>query len=51
MTRELRYMGHALNDSRHGMFACAVVASADWYAERVATKVKIHDAALVKGEP
>ena len=48
---ELRYMGHTLSDNRHGLIACALVTTADGYAEREAAKVTIHDAVQVKGDP
>lgn len=45
---ELRYIGHALSDNRHGLIANARVTRADGYAEREAAKLMIHDARQVK---
>jgi transposase len=45
---ELRYMGHALTDNRHGLVASAVVTVADGYAEREAAKAMINDARQAK---
>ena len=47
---ELRYMGHTLSDTRHGLIASAVVTTADGYAEREAAKVMIADAKQVADE-
>jgi transposase len=47
---ELRFMGHALSDNRHGLIARAVVTTADGYAEREAAKVMIADAKQVAHE-
>ena len=41
---ELRYMGHTLSDTRHGLVVNAVVTQADGYAEREAAKAMINDA-------
>jgi transposase len=41
---ELRYMGHALSDNRHGLIVNARVSRADGYAERDAAEVMISDA-------
>ncbi|QEO97365.1 transposase [Xanthomonas oryzae pv. oryzicola] len=41
---ELRYMGHTLADSRHGLIANARVTHADGHAEREAAKAMIGDA-------
>lgn len=41
---ELRFMGHALNDNRHGLVVNACATQADGYAERDAAKDMIGDA-------
>lgn len=41
---ELRYMGHALSDNRHGLIANARVTQADGHAEREAAKAMIGEA-------
>jgi hypothetical protein len=41
---ELRYMGHALTDNRHGLVVNACVTRADGHAEPEAAKVMINDA-------
>lgn len=41
---ELRYMGHTLTDSRHGLVVNARVTHADGHAEREAAKIMINDA-------
>ncbi|MEW6729658.1 MAG: IS5 family transposase [Pseudomonadota bacterium] len=44
---ELRYIGHALTDNRHGLVSNGRVTQADGHAERDAAKVMIHDARQV----
>lgn len=41
---ELRYLGHALSDNRHGLVVNARVSRADGYAERDAAEMMISDA-------
>ena len=41
---ELRFMGHALTDNRHGMVVNTMVTRADDHAEREAAKLMINDA-------
>ncbi len=41
---ELRYLGHALSDNRHGLVVSALVSTADGHAEREAAKVMLNDA-------
>ncbi|MDZ7863188.1 IS5 family transposase [Acidovorax sp.] len=48
---ELRYMGHTLNDNRHGLVANAVVTLADGYAEREAAKAMVNDARQAQADP
>jgi hypothetical protein len=47
---ELRYMGHALSDNRHGLIVNARVSCADGYAEREAAKRMIADARQALGD-
>jgi hypothetical protein len=47
---ELRYMGHALSDNRHGPMVSAGVSLADGYAEREAAKVAMDDARHALGD-
>ncbi|WLE58840.1 IS5 family transposase [Burkholderia plantarii] len=46
---ELRYMGHALSDNRHGLIVNARVSRADGYAERDAAERMIEDARQALG--
>ncbi|AJK45885.1 transposase, IS4 family [Burkholderia plantarii] len=48
-TSELRYMGHALSDNRHGLIVNARVSRADGYAERDAAERMIADARQALG--
>jgi transposase len=41
---ELRYIGHTLNDNRHGLVANAMLTTADGHAEREAAKIMINAA-------
>ena len=43
-------MDHTLRDNRHGLFASAVVTTADGYAEREAAKLMIADAKQIADE-
>lgn len=47
---ELRYMGHALSDNRHGLIVNARVSRADGYAERDAAERMIDDARQTLGD-
>lgn len=47
---ELRYMGHALSDNRHGLIVNARVSRADGYAERDAAERMIADARQALGD-
>jgi len=48
---ELRYMGHTLTDTRHGLVVNAMVTHADGYAEREAAKAMIKDARQAVADP
>ncbi len=47
---ELRYMGHALSDNRHGLIVNARVSRADGYAECDAAERMIADARQALGD-
>lgn len=48
---ELRFMGHALTDNRHGLMARVVFTTADGHAEREAAKALISDACQALDDP
>jgi transposase len=48
---QLRYMGHALSENRHGLVVNAMVTQANGYAEREAGKVMINEARQAAQDP